>query len=70
MSHFRRLLAAATLALACNAAPVHATNYPWCSTGGEVGTPICGYTSFEQCRMSARKCIENPRLEPKGVRRR
>jgi hypothetical protein len=62
------MIAGAVLALACPS-PTHATNYPWCSTGGEVGTPVCGYSSFEQCRMSARKCIENPRLEPTSAPR-
>ena len=39
-----------------------ATNYPWCALSMEVGTPICGYESYEQCRMSARSCIRNPAL--------
>lgn len=58
------LTRAALLALLLLAWPqtASATNYPWCALSMEVGTPICGYETYEQCRMSARSCIQNPAL--------
>ena len=58
MVRFATLLAMLTALL--GSAPARATNHPWCAMGGEVGTPICGYASFEQCRASSRNCIQNP----------
>jgi Protein of unknown function (DUF3551) len=33
--------------------------YPWCSTLADVGSS-CAFTSYEQCRQSARLCEQNP----------
>lgn len=43
----------------CVPSTAHATNLPWCGLTGDVGTPVCAYATFEQCRMSARSCMEN-----------
>jgi hypothetical protein len=61
------LLASALLLLTAIRAG-HATDYPWCGYGGEVGTPVCAYATFEQCRMSARSCAENPRQSQQASR--
>ena len=33
--------------------------YPWCTANGEGGSS-CAFTSYEQCRRSARMCEQNP----------
>lgn len=57
----RRSIVVAIAMQAGLVAAAQATDYPWCGLSMEVGTPVCAYTTFEQCRMSARSCIENPR---------
>jgi hypothetical protein len=35
-------------------------NYPWCSTANSSTGSVCAFTSFEQCRQSAKLCEQNP----------
>jgi hypothetical protein len=60
------LATAVTLAAASAQAQTYDPNYPVClQTFGRVGNTIsCGYTSMEQCRLTASgraaQCITNP----------
>jgi len=40
-------------------ADARATNMAWCGYTGDVGTPVCAYTTLDQCVRSARGCFEN-----------
>jgi hypothetical protein len=67
----RCIIASAVLILLSGLSPSWATDYPWCTRSGEAGVAVCGYSSYEQCRASARSCYENPFVEtrPQGRQR-
>jgi hypothetical protein len=54
MRKFVAPLATAALAVLAGAAPCRAEMvYPWCANyGGHIGGTNCGFTSFEQCRVT------------------
>jgi hypothetical protein len=55
-------------------ADAHAQQLPWCAIPrtSEVGTPVCAYSSLQQCQANATVCQPSPFLqatppgEPRG----
>ena len=54
------------------AGSAQAQNYPWCAqyTGNMGGAMNCGFSSYDQCMMTARGmgafCIQNTLYQPPG----
>jgi hypothetical protein len=64
------------LLIALNASPAAAqSNRPWCAQYyGRGGATNCGFTSYQQCMMTAGPgtgawCVRNPAYQPYGGRR-
>ena len=50
------------------ASPAAAIDYPWCANFADGAGANCGFTTYEQCMLTARGtggyCAENPMYEP------
>ena len=63
-----RLLALLLAVLGFAAAPAAAAEYPWCANFADGAGANCGFTTYEQCMLTARGtggyCAENTFYKP------